>query len=77
MDTIGISARGIEPLRPALYAITAAGTTADLVRVFGATYRRTGIAPFAVSPSVDPKNSNETIVSAGQADSAFPSVSTT
>jgi putative endopeptidase len=72
MDTIGIAARGIEPLRPTLDAIAAAGTTADLVRVFGATDRRTGIAPFSVSPSVDPKNSNETIVSAGQGGLGLP-----
>jgi putative endopeptidase len=72
MNTIGIATRGIEPLRPTLDAIAAAGTTADLVRVFGATDRRTGIAPFAVSPSVDPKNSNETILSAGEGGLGLP-----
>jgi putative endopeptidase len=72
MDTNGIAARGIEPLRPTLDAIAAAGRTADLVQVFGATDRRTGIAPFAVSPSVDPKNSNETIVAASQGGLGLP-----
>jgi putative endopeptidase len=72
MDTTGIAARGIEPLRPTLNAIAATATTADLVRVFGATDRRAGTAPFSISPSVDPKNSNETIVSASQGGLGLP-----
>jgi len=62
MDTAGIAARGIEPLRPTLDAIAGMRSTNYLVRVFASAERRNGVAPFAVSPAVDPKNSNQTIV---------------
>jgi predicted metalloendopeptidase len=77
MDTVGIAARGIEPLRSTLDAIAAINSTADLVRVFAAADRRSGIAPFAVGPSPDPKNNQETIVSASQGGLASPIVSIT
>jgi putative endopeptidase len=72
MDTVGIAARGIEPLRSTLDAIAAINSTADLVRVFAAADRRSGIAPFAVGPSPDPKNNQETIVSASQGGLGLP-----
>jgi putative endopeptidase len=72
MDTTGIAARGIAPLRPTLDAIDGIRTTADLVRVIAVMARQNGVAPFAVGPSVDPKNSNETIVSASQGGLGLP-----
>ena len=72
MDTAGIAARGIEPLRPTLDAISSINSTADLVRVFGASERRNGIAPFGVGPAPDPKNNKETIVSASQGGLGLP-----
>ena len=72
MDTVGIAARGLAPLRPTLDAIDSMRSSADLARVAALTARRNGIAPFAVSPSVDPKNSNETIVSASQGGLGLP-----
>src|SRR5690348_14444423 len=72
MDTVGIAARGIEPIRPALDLIGNVKSTGDLVRAFAATERRNGVAPFQVGPSADPKNSNETIVTANQAGLGLP-----
>ena len=72
MDTTGIAARGLAPLRPTLDAIDGMQSTADLARVAGLTMRRGGVAPFGVGPSVDPKNSNETIVSASQGGLGLP-----
>jgi putative endopeptidase len=72
MDSAGITARGIEPLRPTLGAIGRIGATADLVRVFGASDQRNGLAPFALTPSADPKNNKETIVSANQGGLGLP-----
>ena len=72
MDTAGIAARGVLPLRPTLDAVAGIKTTADLARVFGASERRSGIAPFAVNPAADPKNSRETIVSASQGGLGLP-----
>jgi putative endopeptidase len=72
MDTAGIAARGIEPLRSALDAIAAINSTSDMVRVFAAADRRSGVAPFAVGPSPDPKNNQETIVSASQGGLGLP-----
>ena len=51
MDTAGIAARGILPLRPTLDAVAGIKTTADLARVFGASERRSGIAPSSSRPS--------------------------
>src|SRR5690348_11353202 len=50
MDSVGIAARGIEPLRPTLDAISRIRNVADLVREFAATEQRNGLAPFAMSP---------------------------
>jgi putative endopeptidase len=72
MDTVAIAARGIEPLRPTLDSIARIGSTADLIRVFGQSERRNGLAPFFVGPAADPKNSNETIVSASQGGLGLP-----
>src|SRR5690349_4610824 len=72
MDTVAIAARGIEPIRPLLDSITRIGSTADLIRVFGESERRNGLAPFSVGPAADPKNSNETIVSASQGGLGLP-----
>jgi putative endopeptidase len=72
MDTAGVAARGLAPLRPTLEAIDGMRSTADLPRVTALTSRRGGVAPFAVGPSVDPKNSNETIVSASQGGLGLP-----
>ena len=72
MDTIAIAARGIEPIRPLLDSIAHVGSTADLIRLFGASERRNGLAPFVVTPAVDPKNSRETIVSASQGGLGLP-----
>ncbi|HKN64876.1 MAG TPA: M13 family metallopeptidase [Gemmatimonadaceae bacterium] len=72
MDTTGVAARGLAPLRPTLDAIDGMRATADLSRVVGLISRRNGVAPFGVGPSVDPKNSNETIVSASQGGLGLP-----
>ena len=72
MDTTAIAARGLAPLRPILDAIDRMRSTADLQRVVALTSRRNGVAPFAVGPSADPKNSNETIVAASQAGLGLP-----
>ena len=72
MDTIALAARGIEPLRPTLDSIARIKSSADLVRIFGLSERRSGLAPFAVGPAADPKNSNETIVSASQGGLGLP-----
>ena len=72
MDSVGIAARGIEPLRPTLDAISRIKTTADLVRVFAASEQRNGLAPFAITPAPDPKNNKETIVSANQGGLGLP-----
>jgi putative endopeptidase len=72
MDTVAIAARGIEPLRPLLDSIGRITSTADLTRVFGEAERRNGIAPFMVGPAADPKNSQETIVSASQGGLGLP-----
>ena len=72
MDTAGIAARGISPVRSILDAVAGVKSTADLVRAFGSLERRSGIAPFAVNPAADPKNSRETIVSASQGGLGLP-----
>ena len=72
MDTTGIAARGIEPLRPTLNDISRIRTTADLVRMFALGAQRNGLSPFAITPSPDPKNNKETIVSATQAGLGLP-----
>ena len=72
MDTVAIDARGIEPIRPLLDSIERINSIADLVRVFGASERRNGLAPFLLGPSADPKNSRETIVSASQGGLGLP-----
>jgi putative endopeptidase len=72
MDTAGIAARGIEPLRPTLNAITGIKSTADLVHVFSSSERRSGLAPFSINPGADPKNSKETIVIASQGGLGLP-----
>lgn len=72
MDSAGIAARGIEPLRPTVEVIGRIKTTAELVRVFGASEQRNGLAPFAMTPSADPKNNKETIVSANQGGLGLP-----
>ena len=72
MDTAGIAARGLAPLRPTLDSIDSMRSTADIARVAALTSRRNGVAPFGVGPAVDPKNSNETIVSAGQGGLGLP-----
>jgi putative endopeptidase len=72
MDTAGIAARGIEPLRSTLAAMGAINSTSDLVRVFAAADRRSGMAPFAVGPAPDPRNNQETIVSASQGGLGLP-----
>ena len=72
MDTVAIAARGIEPLRPLLDSIARINSTDDLIRVFGASERRNGIAPFMLGPAADPKNSKETIVSASQGGLGLP-----
>ena len=72
MDSIGVAARGIEPLRPTLNDISRIRTTADLVRLFAASEQRNGLAPFAISPAPDPKNNKETIVSANQGGLGLP-----
>ena len=72
MDTAGIAARGISPVRSILDAVAGVKSTPDLVRAFGTLERRSGIAPFAVNPAADPKNSRETIVSASQGGLGLP-----
>ena len=72
MDSVGIAARGIEPLRPTLSDISRIRTTADLVRVFATSEQRNGLAPFAIGPAPDPKNNKQTIVSANQAGLGLP-----
>ena len=72
VDTGGIAARGLAPLRPTLNAIDGMRSTAELSRVSALTARQNGVAPFAVGPSVDPKNSNETIVAATQGGLGLP-----
>ncbi|HKW11456.1 MAG TPA: M13 family metallopeptidase [Gemmatimonadaceae bacterium] len=72
LDTVGIAARGIEPLRPMLDSIAAIRFTTDLVRVIGVAEREVGVAPFAVGPAPDPKNNKETIVSASQGGLGLP-----
>jgi putative endopeptidase len=72
MDTAAIDALGTKPLQPELDAIAAIHSTSDLVRSFGTSERRGGLAPFGVNPGADPKNSNETIVSANQGGLGLP-----
>jgi putative endopeptidase len=72
MDTAAIDARGTTPLKPSLDAIASIKSTADLVRAFGSSERRGGLAPFVVNPGADPKSSNVTIVSAGQGGLGLP-----
>jgi putative endopeptidase len=72
MDTVGVAARGIEPLRPTLDAIGRVKSSGDLVRVFASSERRNGLAPFAITPAPDPKNVKETIVSANQGGLGLP-----
>ena len=72
MDTAAIDALGTKPLQPELDAIAAIHSTSDLVRSFGSSERRGGLAPFGVNPGADPKNSNETIVSANQGGLGLP-----
>ncbi|HEY4129540.1 MAG TPA: M13 family metallopeptidase [Gemmatimonadaceae bacterium] len=72
MDTTAIDARGIAPLKPELDAIAAIKTVPQLVKSFGASDRRGGLAPFNVSPGADPKASTQTIVSASQGGLGLP-----
>jgi putative endopeptidase len=72
MDTVAIAARGIEPIRPLLDSIARINSTSDLIRVFGASERRNGLAPFNLAPAADPKNNKETVVSASQGGLGLP-----
>ena len=72
MDSAGIAARGIEPLRPTLDTIAAIRSIAELPRALSILEHGAGIAPFAVRPGADPRNSNETIVSASQGGLGLP-----
>jgi putative endopeptidase len=72
MDTSSINALGTKPIEPTLQKINAINSSSDLVRAFsqirggagGGRGGGGGLTPFGVGPSADPKNSNETIVSA-------------
>jgi putative endopeptidase len=75
MDTAALEAAGFKPIKPALDAVVAAKTTDDIVRAFGSKEGRVGggggrggggVAPFAVGPATDPKNSKLVILSANQ-----------
>jgi putative endopeptidase len=77
MDTVSMDAAGYTPIKPLLDQIAAAKTTDDIVKVFG--NRRGGgggfgggrgggggLAPFALGPQTDPRNSTMVILSANQ-----------
>ncbi|MGH7669169.1 MAG: M13 family metallopeptidase [Gemmatimonadaceae bacterium] len=72
MDTAAIDRRGYKPLQPVLSAIAGVKSTDDVVRTFsrhdvgGGGRGGGGLAPFGLSPSSDPKNANDIIVSASQ-----------
>src|SRR6185503_10713818 len=79
MDTATIDAVGIKPIEPTLEKINAINSSADLVRSFhelrggaGGGRGGGGLTPFGVRPSADPKNSTETIVSAGPGGLGLP-----
>jgi putative endopeptidase len=77
MDTSALDKLGFTPIKPSLAAIAAAKSTDDVVRVMsnpayagggggGGRGGGGGIAPFAMGPSTDPKNSKIIILSANQ-----------
>ena len=76
MDTTAMEKVGYTPIKPALAAIAHAKTTDDVVRLFGSRALRGwgggggrgggGVAPFALGPQTDPKNSKLVILSANQ-----------
>ena len=78
MDTVAIDALGTTPIQPTLDRINAIHSSADLVAAFpelrggGGGRGAGGLTPFGVRPSADPKNSNETIVSAGPGGLGLP-----
>jgi putative endopeptidase len=79
MDTVTIDALGDKPLQPTLDRIASIHSSADLVTDFpklrgggGGGRGGGGLTPFGVRPSADPKNSNETIVSAGPGGLGLP-----
>ncbi|HEX4683568.1 MAG TPA: M13 family metallopeptidase [Gemmatimonadaceae bacterium] len=79
MDTAAIDALGTRPIQSTLQKVDAINSSADLVRSFaelrggaGGGRGGGGMTPFGVRPGADPKNSNETIVSAGPGGLGLP-----
>jgi len=78
MDTTAIDALGLAPLKPTLDRIAAIRSSTGLVAAFpalrggGGGRGAGGMTPFGVRPSADPKNSSETIVSAGPGGLGLP-----
>ena len=77
MDTSALETAGFKPIKPTLDAIAAAKTTDDIVKAFGSRAGGGGgggggrgggggLAPFALGPQTDPKNSKMVILSANQ-----------
>ena len=72
MDEAGIEAKGVAPLRPALAAVAAIASRADLARALGADNRLAVPGPFAVSVEQDPKDPTHYMVALSQGGLGLP-----
>ena len=72
LDTVGIAALGIEPLRPTLELIGGIRSVSELPHALSILERRAATAPFVIGRAADFRNSKETIVSASQGGLGLP-----
>ena len=72
IDSAGLEAAGIAPLRPLLTRIDGIKSHQDLARALGPLEAEAGLAPFGAGPGPDAKNSNALIVNASQGGLGLP-----